>query len=38
MQAKNPPKSLNQKEKAQWNTSWVRLLETEVSTKYVRYS
>ncbi len=33
MQAKDPPQSLNQKEKAQWSTSWARLPKTEVSTK-----
>jgi hypothetical protein len=33
MQVKDPPKSLNHKEKSQWNTSWARLPETEVSTK-----
>jgi hypothetical protein len=31
MQTKDPLKNLNQKEKAQWNTSWVGLLEVEVS-------
>jgi hypothetical protein len=33
MQAKDPPQSLNQKEKAQWNARWVGLLETKVSTE-----
>jgi hypothetical protein len=33
MQAKNPRKNLTQKGKTQWNTSWVGLLEVEVSTK-----
>jgi hypothetical protein len=33
MQAKDPPQSLNQKEKTQWSTSWARLLKTKVSTK-----
>jgi hypothetical protein len=33
MQRKDPPKSLNQKEKTQWSTSWVRLPNTEVSTE-----
>jgi hypothetical protein len=31
MQAKNPLEDLNQKEKAQWNTSWARLPKAEVS-------
>jgi hypothetical protein len=31
MQIEDPPKSLNQKEKAQWNTSWARLPKVEVS-------
>jgi hypothetical protein len=33
MQAEDPPKNLNQKEKSQWSTSWVGLPKTEVSTK-----
>jgi hypothetical protein len=33
MQAEDPPKKLNQKEKTQWNTSWVGLPKTEMSTK-----
>jgi hypothetical protein len=33
MQAKDPLENLNQKEKTQWNISWVGLLETEVSIK-----
>ncbi len=33
MQVKDPTKNLNQKEKAQWSTSWARLPEVEVSTK-----
>jgi hypothetical protein len=32
MQAKNPLENLTQKEKTQWNTSWEKLLEAEVST------
>jgi hypothetical protein len=31
MQIEDPPKNLIQKEKAQWNTSWARLLEFEMS-------
>ncbi len=33
MQTKDPLESLNQKEKAQWSTSWARLPQTEVSIK-----
>jgi hypothetical protein len=33
MQAKDSPKSLNQKEEAQWNTSCTRLPKTEVPIK-----
>jgi len=33
MQAENLLENLNQKEKAQWDTSWARLLEVEVSTE-----
>jgi hypothetical protein len=33
MQVKDPPKNLNQKEKAQWSTSWVGLPEVKVFTK-----
>jgi len=33
MQAEYPPESLNQKEKASWNTSWVGLLKTNISIK-----
>ncbi len=33
MKKKDPLESLNQKERAQWSTSWAWLLETEVSTK-----
>jgi hypothetical protein len=33
MQVEVPPKSPNQKEKAQWSTSWVGLPEIELSTK-----
>jgi hypothetical protein len=33
MQVKVQTKNLNQKEKAQWSTSWARLPEVEVSTK-----
>jgi hypothetical protein len=33
MQVKDPTKNLNQKEKAQWSTSWARLPKVEVSTK-----
>jgi hypothetical protein len=32
MQAKDPPKILNQKEKTQWITSWVGSPEIEMST------
>jgi hypothetical protein len=32
MQAEDPQESLNQKEKAQWSTSWARLPQTKVST------
>ncbi len=35
MQVEDPPKSLNQKEKAQWSTSWARLPETNISTKSI---
>jgi hypothetical protein len=35
MQAEDPPESHNQKEKTQWSTSWVGLLEIEVSTKQI---
>jgi hypothetical protein len=35
MQAKDPPQSLNQKEKAQWNTSWVRLPKIKVSIELI---
>jgi hypothetical protein len=44
MQAKDPLENLNRKEKAQWNTSWVGLVEIRVSikpiipTKFVCYS
>jgi hypothetical protein len=31
MQAEDPLKSLNQKEKTQWNISWVGLPKTKVS-------
>jgi hypothetical protein len=31
MQVEDPPKSLNQKEKTQWSTSWVGSLEIEMS-------
>jgi hypothetical protein len=31
MQAKDPPQSLNQKEKAQRSTNWAGLLKTKVS-------
>ncbi len=30
MQVEDPPQSLNQKEKAQWSTSWAGLPKTEV--------
>jgi hypothetical protein len=33
MQAEDPPKKFNQKEKTQWNISWVGLPKIEVSTK-----
>jgi len=33
MQAKDSPKSLNRKEKTQWNTSWAGLPETKVSVE-----
>jgi len=32
MQVEDPLKSLNQKEKTQWSTSWARLPKIEVST------
>ncbi len=32
MQVEDPLKNFNQKAKAQWSTSWARLLKTEVST------
>lgn len=35
MQAKDPSQSLNQREKAQWNTSWVRLQKIEVSIELI---
>jgi len=31
MQVEDPPKSLNQKEKTQWSTSWVGSLDFEMS-------
>jgi hypothetical protein len=33
MQVENPLENLTQNKKAQWNTSWARLPEAEVSTK-----
>jgi Glu-tRNA(Gln) amidotransferase subunit E-like FAD-binding protein len=33
MQAEDPPKKLNQKEKTKWSISWVGLPKIEVSTK-----
>jgi hypothetical protein len=33
MQTKDPPQNLIPKEKTQWNTSWVRLPKSKVSTK-----
>jgi hypothetical protein len=33
MQTKDPLENLNQKEKTQWNTSWVGLPKAEVSIK-----
>ncbi len=33
MQAKDPPQNLIPKEKTQWSTSWVGLLESKVSTE-----
>jgi hypothetical protein len=33
MQAEDPPQSLNQKEKAQWSTSWAGLPKTAMSTE-----
>jgi len=33
MQAEDPPKKFNQKEKTQWNINWVGLPKIEVSTK-----
>jgi hypothetical protein len=35
MQAENPLKNLNQKEKVQWNTNWTWLLEVELSIKLI---
>jgi hypothetical protein len=35
MQTKDPPKSLNQKVKTQWSTSWAGLPETKVSIELV---
>ncbi len=31
MQAEDPSKNINQKEKSQWSTSWARLLEAKIS-------
>jgi len=35
MQVEDPPQNFISKEKAQWNTSWVGLLESKVSTKLI---
>jgi hypothetical protein len=35
MQVEDPLENLNQKEKAQWSTSWAWLPEVEVSTKQI---
>jgi hypothetical protein len=35
MQTEDPPQSLNQKEKTEWSTSLVGLLETKVSTELI---